>query len=300
MAIAILVGVIFWWSVRNYNCREYYGPTDMRGVLKVEGLIASGFFEPNGLLITDYPTEFNIPINNDQQNHRTEPGFLFYKQYLIDKYVNQYSSNGWYLRGSIFNTVFVNGYSPNNQTIFLLDETLNRIARTSDSLLPWQAHVASLLRVGWWAVAWPDETTFDRKGFRYNYQILDTIALQESIRTDITALNSKLIYDVHYENPFSTAFSEMAARYYKAYFILLLIAFLSGLYAFWCRKLVFGSPFLIFTANIALNVFLLGIRSRYVHIFDIFLVFQAAIGITLIINELKAGGLLKLRQRRSG
>jgi hypothetical protein len=287
LAIAVLIGAIVGWSVRNYLSRDYFGHSDVTGVYMVETLMQSGFFEPNSLLRIEYPPEFNIPITSDQPNLSPEPGFLLYDEYLTDKYLSQYSYNAWLLRAPIFNAISENGHKATNKTISLLDDIFKQIAHESNSLLPWPAHLASLLRVGWWAVAWPDETTFDRKVFRCDYQIwfLDAATLQKFIQTYITSYYSKLIYDMRNESPLTTSFSEMAKWYYEGYFILLLVALLSSLYAFWHRQPVLGSPFLVFAANMALNVYLLGIRARFIHIFDIFLVFQSAIGISLLIGE---------------
>lgn len=261
----------------------------------------SGFFSAGSLLEINYPSEFIWSIGKNNPNPITEPGVLLYTQYLRDKYNSQYKYNAWRLRKPMFHALSDNGVRPTNKTISQLDNMFSEIALQSNSRLPWQANFASRMRVGWWAIAWPNKLTFDRAFFKYNYRdsYYDALTPQEIMHSHIlpvnnqAPVNSKLIYDIREASFFTNLFSKMAEQYYKGYSLLLLLGLLGSLYLFWSRCPALGAPFLIFLANLVLNVYLLGIRARFIHIFDVFLVFQLAISLSLLSDNFKRRVLFK-------
>ena len=299
LTILIFVGAIIGWSFRNYLSREYFGYSDVTGVYSLESFMACGFFDPTSLLKIGYPEEFQKSIINHRHNSSFKSNLHFYQDYMTGRYVNQYYYHAWHLRESMFNTLYSNGLGHTNKTISLLNNTLKRILSKSNTLLPWQAYLTSFLRVGWWAVALPDETTFYNIPIKNNYQtsFFDRVTVQDLIQKSIATLHEKLIYDMRNACLLTTSFSKIGGWYYEGYFFLLFIALVSSLYLLWFRQPILSTPFLIFSSNLILIVFLHGIRSRYIQILDIFLVFQSAIGISLFLNDLKKYGISKLIKR---
>ena len=299
LTIIILIVAILGWSVRNYYSRDYFAPTEMTGVTLVEGLLGSGFFAPRSFLASNYPAEFKMPILEAQEIFGIDSGQLLYRQYLRDKYRKEYLYQGWNLRETVFKALTENR-EPSNKTISLLDYTLKELARESNLLLPWQSHLAALLRVGWWAIAWPPEILFDRHKFRYDYKKTAFKRMVPENRTKnfppfySQPFNSQPFFKVGAKNLFMTFYFNLATWYYEGYFILLVLAFVSSVYLFWYRRSVVVAPFVVFVVNIFLNMCLLGVRSRYIHILDIFLVFQVGIGFNLFMSRLRSQRLLNV------
>jgi hypothetical protein len=67
-----------------------------------------------------------------------------------------------------------------------------------------------------------------------------------------------------------------------------LLGLWGAIYCILRRRVELAIPMYVFVANILINVYLLNVFSRYIHILDGVLVFQFALGISLFLARRRA------------
>jgi len=256
----LLPAAMLGWSVRNYLNRSYFGPTDMTGISTVSGLMEAGIFQPQSL------------IDNKK----------VYADYLTMQYAYQSVYLGWNLRRPLLVQLSEGGQSPPNDAIRQLDNILLEITARSNALSPWQLRAVAVLRVGSWAVFLPDMKTFANEFIRNSYDQFQNYTDIGALRQEIAISSPKLVYDEVRENRVFSLYAPLAQHYYDYYFALLLLSLVIFLALLWRGHVVFTALFLVFLANMALNVLLLNVFSRYIQVFDVFLIFQVLVGISLL------------------
>jgi hypothetical protein len=273
LALLFAIGA---WSLRNYIEIGYGRASDMTGVTILCGLIGSGAFELTAL---------------------QDSGI--YDQYLRDMRHQGYYEPGFLVRHTVFVQITDNGAMKNRDTLPRLDETLLRISADSKRISPWQVGTIALLRSAWWAVWWPDVTDYTLAGIRLDYADFGnnsaTIAgghylgLKEIETKYFPQWSTRLVYDWRQPNWVYSLYEPFAQLYYNGWYVgLSLLGLWGAIYCILRRRVELAIPMYVFVANILINVYLLNVFSRYIHILDGVLVFQFALGISLFLARRRA------------
>jgi hypothetical protein len=214
----------------------------------------------------------------------------------LDKHGHGYFEPGFLIRHLLYLEMTHNGTAPDRTTLSRLDRSQREIAAESKQISPWQLRVMGLLRSSWWAVSWPDVTDYTLEGIRLDYADFAnnsaTVAGghyygMEELRTKVLPqFSTKFVYDDRRPNWVYSAYEPFARLYYNGWYTALSVLALWGaLYCVWRRQLELALPIYVFIANILINVYLLNVFSRYIHILDVLLVFQCALGVSLFLKQ---------------
>jgi hypothetical protein len=261
------------WAERNYLYRGYFVTSDMTGVAELCGLVASGTFDVECLSRTD-----------------------LYDSYLAGKHRQHYYYPGFFIRHDLYKNLTHDGRYLTQHTLADLDGGLKKLVARSKRISPWQIRAVGLLRSAWWAVAWPDVAAYSREGIRLDYVTFDNVSavrrgdhsqtVEQIRRNYLPLISDKLIYDARPPSPFYDAYAAFADWYYNGWYVAWSIAGLAaGIVLAWRGNIILAAPIYIFAANVFLNVYLLNVFSRYIHILDGFLFFEVALAITMILRR---------------
>lgn len=268
LAVMVLAGVIIGWSARNYLNYGYFQLSMLPGHVPLQRLLFAGILEARGLLDIDCPPNQSCSIVF---------GHPLYDDFIITRYQHA----GWDLtfpmRSTILQILSESSSQPVND--FQISHALKEIGDHAADLSPWPARAIGLLRVGWAA--------FGRRNMQGGFRIypIDQATLEQRREILRSRVSSKLIYDERGESLLVSLYSSIAQGY-RWHFPLWMLALLSGLTMLWRRQPILTCPLLVFMANGILYIYLLrAAEFRYIQILDTFLVFQCALGLSLLLGS---------------
>jgi hypothetical protein len=269
LAAAMPALALLAWSARNYQSRHYFGATDMGGVSLNCGLLGSGTFDCRGLVGTPY-----------------------YDGYQRGRYESDYWYHGWHLRHAIFVHLTDNGIRATEATIPQLDQELRAIARRSWSATPWPLRLAAWARLLAWAVQLPQRATFAREGIRFDYgQFLNGPPEHiQQYTQGLRGYHPAFVADERRPSLLAHLVTVLAGHYFVVLAGFLLMSVLGCAYlAAQGHQALTGFGF-VFAANVLLNVLLLNVFSRYLHVFDSLVVFQSVLALGMAAGQMARHG----------
>ncbi|GIK40749.1 MAG: hypothetical protein BroJett011_45820 [Chloroflexota bacterium] len=101
-------------------------------------------------------------------------------------------------------------------------------------------------------------------------------------------VGDKFVYDERGESRLISFYNRIASGY-PWYLPLWLLALISGMVILWRGQPILACPLFVFVTNGIFYVYLLRTaETRYIQVFDTFLIFQCALGLSLLWNSMPA------------
>lgn len=269
MAGMVLVAVVFGWSTRNYFYYNYFQLSILTGHVPMQKLLFPGILDARGLLNIDCPIETGC--SNDF-------GHSLYNYFIITRYQHpDWDVTFGSMRPAIDQILSSVSLTPTKQ--FQISQVMQAVGQNAEGLTPWPARIIGVLRAVWAAFGWRNLQGFFPIGS------LDPVIYQQRQEVLHSTVGDKFVYDKRGESRLVSFYTKIASGY-RWYLPLWLLALISGMVILWRSQPILACPLFVFMANGIFYVYLLRTaETRYIQVFDTFLIFQCVLGLSLLWNS---------------
>jgi hypothetical protein len=269
-AVMVLVTVVLGWLVRSYFYYDHFMLSTLSGHVRVQRLLFSGIFDARGLLNRDCPVEKRCTPD-------LWPIAPLYKDFIIGRLQHpDWDMTFGSMRPSIDRMLSTGSLTPNKQ--FQISKVLEEVGEITGDLIPWQARTIGTLRAVWAGFGW--------RSLQGSFSIssLDSTTYQRRRALLDSEVGGKFVYDERGGSRLVSLYSNIVSGY-RWYMPLWLAAVLSGLVMIWRGQPLLACPLFVFIANGIFYICLLRTAElRYIQVFDTFLIFQCALGLSVLCN----------------
>jgi 4-amino-4-deoxy-L-arabinose transferase-like glycosyltransferase len=268
MTVIVLLAAVLTWSARNYVYYNYFQLSILTGHVPLQKLLFPAIFDARGLLNLYCPIEKGCP--NDL--HRS-----LYNSFIINRYQYPHWDMTFFSMRPTIDQILPPVPGPTRQ--FQISQVLQAVGRKAQDLIPWQARTIGILRAGWAAFGWRNlkgafnMTPADRATYRQRKELLHS------------TVSDKFVYDERGESRLVSLYTKIVSGY-SWYMPLWLLALISGVLIVWRGQPALACPLFVFITNGLFYVYFLQTAEvRYIQILDTLLVFQCALGLTLLYSH---------------